>query len=97
MAKCSYNALMRNNMKNIDVITYKIEKPKLTLILYILVSMFMVFFSITGTLLTNNGNIIWTESTTAKIVGASIGGGIVIGLAVGYGIYLANLLICKIF
>ena len=96
MAKCSYNALMRNNMKNSDVKTYKIEKPKLTLILYILVSMFMVFFSITGTLLTNNGNIIWTESTTAKIVGASIGGGIVIGLAVGYGIYFANLLICKI-
>lgn len=80
-------------MKNNDLIMNKIEKPKWTLILYILVSMFMVFFSIAGTLLTNNGNIIWTKSFTAKIVVASIGGGTVVGLAVGYGIYFANLLI----
>lgn len=73
--------------------TCNVNKPKKTLILYILVSMFMVFFSITGTILNNKGNLIWDGATTAKIVGASIVGGVVVGLAVAFGIYYANCLI----
>ena len=83
-------------MDNNEVNSYKSSRPKLILIPYILVSIFMVFFSIVGTLLNRNGNIIWTGSTTVKIVAAGVGGGIAAGLLVGYGIYFTGLFISRL-
>lgn len=65
-------------------------RPKKIVILYALISVFMVFFTIVGTMLNKNGNIVWTAGTTMKICSESIGIGIILGFAVYFVIIVAH-------
>lgn len=71
----------------------KVKRPEKSVVFYALVSVVMVFFTIVGTGLNNNGNIVWTAGTTAGILGASIGIGVVAGFLIYYAIVLAQKLI----